>query len=163
MRRTTICLVLIGAIGGAGVGLAQDSEGRRMAEQVFDTLDTAQRGFIDQGEFMNFGGDVFFSMDTDQNGKLSLAEFLVWDIGMRPLAVEAGREAAYDTAMRVVFAFWDRNGDGEISRTEHRQSLGYDFQRADLDNDALLDREEFLGGFSVNVALRAAINPEPVE
>lgn len=59
--------------------------------------------------------------------------------------------------------FWDRNGDGVISRTEHRQSLNFDFQRADTDNDALLTEDEFTGGFSVMVALRAAINPTPAE
>ncbi|MEL6465284.1 MAG: hypothetical protein AAFQ58_09975 [Pseudomonadota bacterium] len=50
-----------------------------------------------------------------------------------------------------------------ISRTEHRQSLNFDFQRADTDNDALLTEDEFTGGFSVMVALRAAINPTPAE
>ena len=163
MRPTTLCLALTTAIAAVNPATAEESEGRRLAGLVFEKLDTAGRGYIDMGEFSNFGGDVFFSMDTDRNGKLVLAEFLSWDFGMRPAAEEAGREDAYDTALRVVFAFWDRNGDGEISRTEHRQSLSYDFQRADLDNDALLDRAEFLGGFTMNVALRAAINPAPVE
>lgn len=139
------------------------NEGKRLAELAFSQLDTADRGFIDQGEFSNFGGDVFVSMDGDESGKLSLLEFLSWDYGMLPVAQEAGREAAYETALRVVFAFWDRNGDGEINRTEHRQSLNFDFQRADVDGNALLSQAEFLGGFSVMVALRSAINPKPAE
>ena len=102
-------------------------------------------------------------MDTDEDGVLSLGEFMSWDYGMLPIAQEAGREDAYDTALRVVFAFWDRDGDGVISRTEHRQSLMADFQRADTDNDALMTRDEFTSGFSIMVALRAAINPVPVE
>ena len=59
--------------------------------------------------------------------------------------------------MRVVFAFWDRNGDGELSRTEHRQSLVTDFRRADLDNNMTIDKNEFLTGFSMNIAARAAL------
>lgn len=141
----------------------EDGEGRRLAQMAFASLDGANRGFIDQGEFSNFGGDVFVSMDSDEDNRLSLSEFLSWDYGMAPIAEEAGREDAYDTALRVVFAFWDRNGDGVISRTEHRQSLNFDFQRADTDNDALLTEDEFTGGFSVMVALRAAINPAPAE
>ncbi|MDX8350038.1 signal transduction protein [Cognatiyoonia sp. IB215446] len=141
----------------------EETDGRRLAQMAFASLDEANRGFIDQGEFSNFGGDVFVSMDTDGDNNLSLPEFLSWDYGMAPLAAEAGREDAYETALRVVHAFWDRNGDGVISRTEHRQSLNFDFQRADTDNDALLTEDEFTGGFSVMVALRAAINPAPAE
>ena len=162
MRKTSLLIAAI-ALLAAPLASAEETEGRRLAGLAFDSLDRANRGFVDYGEFHNFGGDVFFSMDGDESGSLSLAEFLNWDYGMLPAAQEAGREEAYDTALRVVFAFWDRNGDGEISRTEHRQSLGLDFQRADTDNDALLTREEFLSGFSVMVALRAAINPPPVE
>ena len=142
---------------------AQETEGRRLAELAFATLDTANRGFIDQGEFSTFGGDVFFSMDADESASITLAEFLSWDYGMENLARGAGREDAYETALRVVFAFWDRDGNGEITRTEHRQSLNADFRRADTDSDALLTVDEFTGGFSVMVALRAAINPAPVE
>ncbi len=141
---------------------AEESEGRRLAELAFQSLDTADRGLIDQGEFSNFGGDVFVSMDADQNGSIALGEFLSWDYGMQNVASDAGREDAYETALRIVFAFWDRNGDGMVSRTEHRQSLMSDFQRADIDNDAMLSQDEFTGGFSIMVALRAAINPEPV-
>ena len=53
----------------------------------------------------------------------------------------------------------DTNGDGEISKTEHRQSMSFDFQRADVDGDAVLTKAEFLGGLPVMVALRSAIDP----
>lgn len=142
---------------------AQDTPGRQLAEMAFAGLDGADRGFIDQGEFSNFGSDVFVSMDSDESDSIALAEFLAWDVGFINIAQDAGREEAYETAMRVVFSFWDRDGDGEITRREHRISLMADFQRADLDNDALLTQEEMLSGFSVMVAARAAINPAPVE
>ncbi|MCV6592072.1 MAG: signal transduction protein [Silicimonas sp.] len=148
----------------AGPALAEEkTEGRKLAELSFEAVDGAERGYIDQGEFTNFGGDVFYSMDYDDDGKLTLGEFMAWDPGMQPIAAEKGREAAYETALRVVFAFWDRNGDNLISRTEHQQSLQADFRRADFDNDAVLSKQEFTTGFSVMVALRAAINPAPIE
>lgn len=158
------------ALGAAAVSLAlcgqasaQDGEGRRLAGLAFQSLDTAARGFVDQGEFTNFGNDVFYSVDEDQNDQLSLREFLNWDFGMRLVAQNADRENAYETALRVVFAFWDRDGDNQISRTEHRQSLTLDFSRADTDGNAVLSEQEFTRGYSVMVALRAAINPPPVE
>lgn len=163
MRTDLISLTFFAALMFPVATLAETSEGRRLAVLAFQSIDGADRGFIDQGEFANFGTDVFSSMDQDEDGKLSLKEFLEWDYGMLPLAQEAGREAAYETALRVVFAFWDRNGDNVISKTEHRKSLNYDFQRADTNNDALLSQDEFTSGFSVMVALRAAINPAPVQ
>lgn len=163
VRTSFINGFLIAALAAPVGALAQSSEGRDLAKLAFQSLDTAERGFIDQGEFTTFGGDVFVSMDHNEDKKLSLGEFLSWGFGMEQVAEDAGRAEAYETAMRVVFAFWDRNGDNQITRTEHRQSLLADFRRADADNDAVLTEEEFLLGFSVNVAARAAINPPPAE
>lgn len=162
MKSTIATFAMLTALAVPTLSIAQEAEGRRLAELGFSSLDTQDRGYIDQGEYLSFGSDVFFSMDYDENGSLTLGEFLDWDYGMLPLAQDRGREDAYFTALRVVFAFWDRNGDGAISRTEHRKSLNADFLRADTDSDATLTRDEFLSGFSVMIALRAAINPEPV-
>ena len=142
---------------------AEETPGYQLAKTAFASIDRADRGFIDHGEYSGYGNDVFVSMDSDENNKLSLAEFLSWDYGMRPIAQEHGREDAYETALRVVFAFWDRDGDGQITPREQRLSLDADFRRADADNDALLTEDEFLLGFTVMIALRAAIDPAPVE
>lgn len=141
----------------------EKTEGRLLAELAFDSVDSEGRDFIDMGEFTNFGMSVFAGMDYDDNDKITLKEFMAWDIGMKPIAEQAGRIAAYETALRVVFAFWDRNGDGDISKTEHRQSMASDFRRADGDKNAILTKEEFTTGYSVMIAMRAAINPAPVE
>lgn len=162
-RKILACSIASLIALGSPTFAQEDGEGRRLAQMAFASLDRADRGFIDQGEFTTFGSDVFFSMDGNEDNQLSLSEFLNWDFGMEPLAREAGREDAYETALRVVFAFWDRDGDGAITPREHRLSLGSDFQRADADGDALLTEDEFTDGFSVMVALRAAINPIPVE
>lgn len=161
MRTGFITFTLLATLALPAATLAEDNEGRRLAELAFQSVDGTDRGFIDQGEFTNFGGDVFVSMDADESKSLSLNEYLSWGYGMELVAEDAGRAEAYETAMRVVFAFWDRDGDGEITRTEHRKSLMADFRRADLDDDAILTKEEFTTGFSVLVAARAAINPPP--
>ena len=61
--------------------------------------------------------------------------------------------------MKVVYGFWDRNGDGSITEGEHRKAIVADIERADLNGDAVLDKSEFLRGFSVLVAIRAALQP----
>jgi len=38
--------------------------------------------------------------------------------------------------------------------------MSHDFRRADLDGDALLTQAEFIGGFPIMVAMRAAIRPD---
>lgn len=159
----TLSLALAALLIASPALAEEKTEGRQLAELAFKSVDSADRDFIDMGEFTNFGLNVFAGMDYDDGGRLTLAEFMSWDFGMKPLAEKAGRGDAYETALRVVFAFWDRNGDGEISKTEFRQAMASDFQRADTDNNAILTKDEFTGGYSVMVAMRAAINPAPVQ
>lgn len=135
------------------------SPGRDLAITAFKSLDQGGRGYLDMGQVSNFGGDVFISMDADESGAVNLDEFMVWDIGMRQFAEERDAVPAFEAALRVVHAVWDRDGDGEITRPEHRQAVLFDFQRADTNNDAILDQDEFLGGFLINIAVRAALAP----
>lgn len=64
------------------------------------------------------------------------------------------------TASKIFFAFWDRNGDGVLKAQEFRTSMSHDFRRADLDDDARLTLDEFISGFPIIVAMRAAIQPD---
>lgn len=70
---------------------------------------------------------------------------------------ELGREEPYVTASKIVFAFWDGDGDGGLTAREFRTSISHDFRRAELDDDARLTRDEFISGFPIIVAMRAAI------
>ena len=153
MKLTTLALGLALTLPG----VAQAQNGKELAGLVFESIDGAERGYVDMGEFTNFGGDVFTSMDQDEDGKVTLDEFLAWSFGESVIAEEKDRTLAYETAIRVVFAFWDRNGDGVLTRTEQRKALVTDFQRADLNNDMTIDKDEFLNGFSMNIAARAAL------
>jgi len=160
MKRSLLTLALAAGLALPGAATAQENEGRRLAGLAFGSIDARDRGYVDMGEFTNFGADVFFSMDGNEDGKLTIDEFMAWDYGMALVAEDRDRVEAYETALRVVFAFWDRNGDGEISRMEHRQSLVFDFRRADTNDDVLLTEGEFTSSCSVMVALRAALDPD---
>ncbi|MEJ8563535.1 signal transduction protein [Yoonia sp. GPGPB17] len=144
----------------ATIAVSQETEttpGRDLAETVFGSIEEHPNGIIDSGEFVNFEDTIFVSMDSDENLSLDFEEFTVFDFGFIQFADEANQKRAYETAQRIHFAFWDRDGDGTIGRREYHQSMIADFRRADLDGDALLTRDEFLSGYVVNIAYRAAI------
>jgi len=134
-------------------------EGRRLAELSFDTVDRQSRGFVHYGDMEAARSDIFASIDGDDSEELSLSEFLEWDFGFQNVAEDTNRQHAYRTALKVVFSFWDRDGDGSITQAEHRRALVTDYQRADLNDNFVLEKEEFLSGFSVLVAIRAALKP----
>ena len=135
-------------------------EGKMLGETIFKSMDTSDLGEIHLGEIEEFRDSVFAGMDYDQNGKVTYEEFSSWDLGFRFVAEEVGRAEAYTTASKIVFAFWDRDGDRELTETEMRFAMSSDFRRADLDDDGLLTQNEFISGFPVIVAMRAAIRPD---
>ena len=144
----------------ANPALAQTSDmpaGRELAETVFASIGNDPNGRIDMGEFTEFGRLIFASMDHDENAAVDAGEFTTWDFGYNIIADDTGQSRAYETAQKILFAFWDRDGDGAISRSEFHQSMVWDFRRADVDDDAFLTKGEFLRGYVVNTAYRAAL------
>jgi len=141
-------------------GAEEQPDGRALAQLSFEALDEASKGYLDQGDMEVARRDIFTSMDADDSNSLEQSEFLNWGYGFQSIAEDEGKQLAYDTALKVVFSFWDRDGDGKITQTEHRKAVMADFNRADLNSNAVLEKSEFLGGFSVLVAIRAALKPE---
>ena len=135
------------------------AEGARLALLSFESIDDSGRGYVDMGQMEEMRGDIFVSMDANDDGKMSEDEFLGWDFGYREVAEEADKVLAYETALKVVYSFWDRNADGEVTNVEHRKAVISDINRADLNGNAVLEKSEYLGGFSVLVAIRAALKP----
>ncbi|WP_299664741.1 hypothetical protein [uncultured Ruegeria sp.] len=143
------------------VSVAQDlSKDQLLAELTFDDLDQHGNGFIHLGHVEEFRQFVFGSMDQDEDGHLNIEEWVRWDYGFRVLSTELDRVEAYETALKVMFAVADRNGDELVSETEHRKNSLAAFERADLNNDELLTEDEYLGGFTILVAIRAALQPD---
>ena len=135
-------------------------EGREVAETIFQSMDTTNRGKIHMGDIETFRESVFAGMDFDSNGKVTYDEFAPWDPGFLQVAQDVNRSEAYTTASKIVFAFWDRNANGELTDREMRFAMSSDFRRADLDDDGLLTQSEIIGGFPIIVAMRAAIRPD---
>ena len=154
---TAICVLLLALPGGAMAQPDDTTPGRDLAELIYGSIEDNPNGEADMGEFVAFGEDIFISMDTDESSSVDPMEFMAWDFGFNFIAEDEGQQRAYETAQKVLFAFWDRDANGEISRTEYHNSMVADFRRADTNNDAFLSRDEFLSGHVINVAYRAAI------
>jgi hypothetical protein len=135
-------------------------EGRAVGETIFNSMDANGRGTIHMGDIEEYRASVFSGMDYDTNGKVTYTEFSSWDPGFARVAEAEGRSDAYTTASKIIFAFWDRNGDGDLTQPEMRRALSSDVRRADLDNDGLLTRMEFIQEFPLMVAMRAAIRSD---
>ena len=152
----TLALLLVLSVG-ASAQSDVPTPGRELAELVYGSIEDNPEGTADMGEFVNLGRDIFVSMDYDENQSIDFGEFTEWDFGFNFIAEDEGQKRAYVTAQRILFSFWDRDADGEISKNEYHQSMVSDFRRADTDNNAFLTRDEFLSGYIINVAYRAAI------
>ncbi|TDT75649.1 hypothetical protein BDE40_2382 [Litoreibacter halocynthiae] len=157
---TTTCALLLALSGPALAQSKVNTPGRDLAELVFGSIEEHPKGAIDMGEFVNFGRDIFVSMDSDESGSVSREEFTAWDFGFNFIAADSGQERAYETAQSIIFAIWDHDADGEIERREYHKSMVWDFRRADVDDDAFLTQDEFLSGYIINVAYRAAITSQ---
>lgn len=163
--KTPVCLAAAAITFAIAPAHAQDQtdlgiEGRYVGETLFTSIDLSGTGHVHMGDLETFRASVFAGMDYDDNGSVTYEEFSAWDPGFADVADKIGRKDAFTTATRIVFAFWDRNGDKALSTREMRLAMSADFRRADIDDDALLSKAEFINGFPIMVAMRAAIRPD---
>lgn len=160
MKNSILTIAVLSSLTFVLPASATENDWKELSGLAFQSIDNDGNGSVTSDEFSSFGDDVFSSMDSDSSDSLSLDEFYGWGFGMHNAAEDAGQSEAFKTAMRVVFALWDRNADSEVTVAEYRESLDLDFLRADLDQDKTLTETEYLSGFSVVVAAEAAIQPQ---
>ncbi|MEM1388776.1 MAG: hypothetical protein AAGG54_14285 [Pseudomonadota bacterium] len=162
-RSTTTALLTAMLLAMPGVSGADQSgiEGRTIAITLFNSIDERRgTGKLNVQDLTEFGETIAVSMDYDKDGVVARDEFLQWDPGFRFVAAELGREEGFVTAQKIVFAMWDSDGDDTLTQAEMRRAMSTDLRHADLDDDGTLDQDEFLSGFLIIVAMRAAIRPD---
>ncbi|QFT30444.1 EF hand [Labrenzia sp. THAF82] len=160
MKRSILTIACFSCLALVPPTAAADNDWKELSGLAFQSIDKDGDGKVTPSEYSSFGDDVFSSMDYDSSKALTLDEFYNWGFGMHNAAEDAGQSEAFKTAMRVVFALWDRNADSQVTAAEYDESLEFDFLRADLDQDKTLSEPEYLSGFSVVVAAKAAIHPQ---
>lgn len=159
-RKLALTTMFVACLSTLTFAQSEKAAGLDVALLTFESIDLDGDGFANMGDMNTFGTSVFEGMDYDGDQKVTFSEFSDWDIGFELAAQEAGRPEAIVTARRIMFGMWDANNDGELTKSEHRRAGMLDFNRADLDDNAVLDEREFLLGYSVNIVMRSAINPD---
>ena len=146
----------------ASEAAAQDRPlGTQLTQLQFRDIDADHNGLATAVEFTAYGDLSMVSMDSDGSGDLSEQEFISWGFGMHTLADATGTRQGYDTALRVIFDYWDHDNDAEISAGELSDASMSSFAYADISGDAMLDEAEFRDNFLLNIALRSALTAAP--
>ena len=73
----------------------------------------------------------------------ALATLVSLGLGASAMAQQARTPPGDDRTNLATFAEVDKDGDGKINREEGNEIHGFDFSRADTDNDKWLTRQEF--------------------
>lgn len=151
-------LLALGLFASSSSFAAQKtSEAKELAEMSFESARRDNKDHITLVEVEEFRNSLFLSMDQNDSNSLSFDEYFEWDYGFKLIAEQQGKQKEYLTALKIIFALWDLNGDQSLTNEEHKAAMVTDFKRSDLNNNAKLEKSEFLGAFSINIALRAAL------
>jgi Ca2+-binding EF-hand superfamily protein len=107
---------------------------------TFESADKNKDGTVNREEANQINGFDFSRADTNDDATLTRQEFqaAMADSSPRGNAVQSGdrsEQASFDKA--------DKNADGKVSREEANEIEGFDFSRADVDDNASLTRQEF--------------------
>jgi hypothetical protein len=73
----------------------------------------------------------------------ALATFVALGLGATAMAQQARTPPGNDRTNIATFAEVDKDGDGRINREEGNTIHGFDFSRADTNDDKSLTRQEF--------------------
>ncbi len=137
------------ALGTVGVASAQQSgskapRGNDRTNQVsFEKADKNGDGKVNREEGNSIAGFDFSRADTNNDGSLTRQEFQAAMARSTPRGDGKPGPLAGDRTEQVSFKKADKNGDGIVDRSEAADIKGFDFSRADVDDDAKLTRREY--------------------
>ena len=156
-----LAAILAGAVVlSAHIGFAETTLGKELAELTFAQIDANSDQNADREELKAMAASVFASMDADASGSVSVAEFQAWDFGFVNIAEDAGKLEGFGTAQKIVFDLWERDNDQQLTLEEMKSAMEREVAYADINSDGEVSKDEFLMGFSINIAYRAAIKTE---
>lgn len=127
MTKIPLWIAMLVAIPLASPALAQD--GSRMIEQM-ERADSNGDGAVSRAELLTYRADQFDRIDRNDDGILNNSD-------MPPIARIRER-------IQTQLAAFDRNGDGNITRSEFTRGPTVVFDRADTNGDGLVTQAEIL-------------------
>lgn len=120
-----------GAIGRDEFLAYHEAEAGRRVDRVFAALDKKGTGRIAAADLKGAEGQRLLVCDTNKDGAITRPEYL-----------QCRRRVA-ERWMQRIFAKYDKNGDGFISREERVAALRGFFKTLDANTDNRVSREEF--------------------
>ena len=157
MSRLAFLALLLAAPAAAQQTDRHDDPGRAFMEAAAMATDADGDGIIRPDEIGALADMAFDKADADGDGALTRGEAMAMPSDMSDLADYRDRTQGYEVAMSMLYALFDGDGDGAVSRDEHRGALQRAAAFADADGDGGMSRAEFLDRFVVSVAMRAAL------
>ena len=162
MKHLLFTVPLAFALAGSPA-LALDPELTDINRTAFDTIDVNGDGQLSHREIDQYRGLVMLSQDADDDGIVSFDEYMAWDMGWRAIAEARGSASSLRDARTAVFAFWDKDGNGQLSPAEQMMSQTTDFYTATGNTNRPLDFDSFAGRLRIIAEMNAALTgPEPV-
>lgn len=128
------------ALGAAAVVVAK-LVAKKMADAQFDGMDTDGDGRVTRGEHAAAAKRMFDAMDANQDGRVTAAE-----MDAAHEKVTGRKRKRGEMTSKAKIAKVDRNGDGVLSRNEHREGARKMFGKMDRNVDGSLSREELAAG-----------------
>ncbi len=112
----------------------------RTNRTTFEAADKNKDGTVNREEANQINGFDFSRADTNDDATLTRQEFqaAMADSSPRGDAVQSG-----DRSEQASFEKSDKNKDGKLSREEANEIEGFNFSKADVDDNASLSRQEF--------------------
>lgn len=123
---------------------------------LFAALDTNGDGVIDAAEIAS-AAESLKKLDKNNDGKLALDEVQSAPRGERRAASPSAATSAGNAAIVARLMQFDKNGDGKLSKDELPERLQAMFDKADLDKDGFLSKDEI----AKLAASQAAATPAP--
>ena len=132
-----------------------DSDNFQKLREVFQSIDKNGDGFLSPSEikqavekydFQIDSKELISQIDSDKNGLINYSEFLTATVD---------KSSAYSKLrLQQAFQKFDKNGDGKISLSELKSTLGGEgkndsiftamISEADTNHDGLIDFDEFI-------------------
>lgn len=139
-----------------------------MCKKMHTDMDANKDGKISKDEFMNHQDKTFAARDANNDGFIVIEEYIVVPADMtadkikdekKKIEDKNGKDATKKmdsnndkqvTQVEYVVFFYtmlddaDTNKDGKVSKDEHKQAAEKRFQKADKNNDAVIEEYELI-------------------
>lgn len=133
MRRWSPALVMLLVAGVSSLAMAQPTyDPQQHADEQIGYWDMNGNKQIEVDEFTRAARGRFLQMDVDGDGHISFTEMQNW------------RPKASRKSILKKMAFWDRDGNNVITRSEFLKPKLDEFEQMDLNRDHVLSRDELV-------------------